>query len=340
MSKTINNSPAQNELGKHKLEDCSHLSTMQAHDQYRTIAKHYQASLQTTPYIKNINCDFITNLVTDKAQRESRLIEEISIYCERGWLIHPINNKKRPLLTDWQNKATTSVDVFMKWVNEWPWANVGVVTGSASNLLILDVDGSEGIESLQHLNLPGAPTVVTARGHHYYFGFPQELHNIPTTRAGLLPGIDTRGRGGYITAPPSVHENGHLYYWSKPLLLGELPKPPDWLIKLLTPQVKVKTFCKMPITLGKQGSHYACIALQKESEAVLMAPVGTRNSRLNQAAFSMGTLVAAGAISIELVADNLASAAKCAGLEYSEIEKTLHSGLSAGMKHPREVSHG
>jgi Bifunctional DNA primase/polymerase, N-terminal len=302
------------------------------------MAKHHQAPLQTTPYIKNLKSNFTSNLIIDKARHESRLMEEISIYCERGWLIHPLNNKKRPLLTDWQNKATTIPKVFMKWINEWPWANVGIVTGSVSNLLILDVDGLEGVNSLQGLNLPESPTVVTARGHHYYFEFPEELYNIPTTRAGLLPGIDTRGRGGYITAPPSLHENGHLYYWSKPLM-GGLPKPPDWLIKLLTPQVK--TFCKMPmLTLGKKGSPYSFTALKKESEAVATAAVGTRNSRLNQAAFSMGTLVAAGAISIELVADHLASAAMSAGLECNEIEKTLQSGLSAGMKHPREVSHG
>ncbi len=302
------------------------------------MAKHYQAPLQTTPYIKNTKCDFTANLVIDKAQRESRLIEEISIYCERGWFIHPLNNKKRPLLTDWQNKATSSLDVFRKWINEWPWANVGIVTGPVSNVLVLDVDGLEGTNSLRGLYLPESPTVVTARGHHYYFKFPKELHNTPTTRAGLLPGIDTRGRGGYITAPPSVHESGHLYYWSN-RLIGELPEPPNWLITRLSPPVKT-SYKKPTITFRKQGSRYACTALIKESEAVAMATIGTRNSRLNKAAFSMGTLIAAGTISIELVADNLASAAMRAGLKCGEIEKTLHSGLSAGMKYPREVSHG
>jgi hypothetical protein len=77
------------------------------------MAKHYQAPLQTTPYIKNIQSNFTVNLVIDKGQRKQQLVEEISIYCERGWLIHPLNNKKRPLLTDWQNKATTSVDILI-----------------------------------------------------------------------------------------------------------------------------------------------------------------------------------------------------------------------------------
>ena len=154
----------------------------------------------------------------------------------------------------------------------------------------------------------------------------------------MLSGIDTRGRGGYVTAPPSIHETGHLYHWSKSLQ-GELPDPPKWLIELLAPPVK-PIYKKPTITFGKKWSHYACAALKKESEAVAMASAGTRNTRLNQAAFSMGTLVAASTISIEVVATSLASAAMSAGLDCDEIEKTLHSGLSAGMKHPREVSHG
>ena len=127
------------------------------------MAKQYQAPLQTTPFIKNHKSNFTTNLAIEKVQSKSRLIEEISIYCERGWFVHPLNTKKRPLLTDWQNKATNCLDVFMKWMNDWPWANVGIVTGCVNNLLVLDIDGQEGIDSIQDLYLPESPTVVTAR---------------------------------------------------------------------------------------------------------------------------------------------------------------------------------
>lgn len=225
----------------------------------------------------------------------------------------------------------------MQWVKAWPNANVGIVTGAVSNLLILDVDGLEGINSMKDLDLPDAPTVVTARGLHYYFKFPQALHNASTTRAGLFPGIDTRGRGGFIVAPPSIHETGHQYYWSRPLD-GELPDAPSWLIQRLSPPVREAY--KTPVIKNGRMSHYARTALMNEASAVASAPQGTRNTRLNQAAFSMGTLIAAGSIELGFVAEALARSALASGLIQSEIKKTLSSGLSAGMRHPREVSHG
>lgn len=268
--------------------------------------------------------------------RYSIIAKEVAIYCKLGWPIHPLNNK-RPILNDWQIKATTNPETFMQWINKYPLANVGVLTGLASNLLVLDVDGMEGIRSLEGLDLPQSPMVVTARGYHYYFKFPKKLINVSTTRSGLLPGIDTRGQGGFITAPPSIHETGYEYHWGIPLI-DDLPVAPEWLTQKLTPVVKsVRT---VPICISEKLSHYVLKALKNESAAVNMAPKGTRNFRLNQAAFSMGTLVAAGVISIETVAEALAAAASNAGLGQAEIERTLCSGLSAGMKSPREVSHG
>lgn len=276
-------------------------------------------------------------MINGDQERIAIIMQEVIGYSARGWAVHPLNNKKRPLLKSWQKKATTNPDIFMQWLQEWPCANVGIVTGNASNLLILDVDGMEGISSLRDLGLAESPTVVTARGHHYYFNFPSSLINISTTRSGLFPGIDTRGRGGYITAPPSVHETGHKYYWSKPLD-GGLPDAPMWLIQRLTPPKR--SAYKIPVYHGEINQRYVQTALRNEALEVAMASNGTRNARLNQAAFSMGTLVAQGGINVECIARTLAQAAINAGLCRREIEKTLYSGLSAGIQHPREVSHG
>ncbi|EHL31226.1 bifunctional DNA primase/polymerase [Legionella drancourtii] len=281
--------------------------------------------------------NYIEKCPTKNEERMFIIMQEVSIYCDRGWAVHPLNKKKRPLLKGWQENATTNPNIFMQWLQKWPWANVGIVTGNISNLLILDVDGGEGINSLRGLDLPVSPIVVTARGHHYYFNCPSILSNVSTTRSGLLSNVDTRGRGGYITAPPSIHETGHQYYWSEPLD-GDLPDAPEWLIQRLLPPVKISY--KMPIFIDRTTSHYARTALLNETTALAAAPPGTRNMRLNQAAFSMGTLVASGCIEINFVAEALARSALSAGLRENEIKKTLSSGLSAGMLHPREVSHG
>lgn len=202
---------------------------------------------------------------------------------------------------------------------------------------MLDIDGIEGANSIEGLYLPEAPTVVTARGHHYYFKFPNILKETSTTRVGLLPGVDTRGRGGFIVAPPSIHPSGHQYQWRNQSY-DFLPDPPAWLIERLTSRKRMSY--KKPVMKSRKLSNYVKTSLRNEYVAVKMAPEGTRNSRLNQAAFSMGTLIAAGLVQINWVAVVLAQAGLNAGLCKSEVEKTLQSGLSAGMKHPREVTHG
>jgi hypothetical protein len=41
-------------------------------------------------------------------------------------------------------------------------------------------------------------------------------------------GLDIRGEGGYILAPPSVHETGHVYCWS--VDCAPMAMAPDWLL--------------------------------------------------------------------------------------------------------------
>ena len=52
-------------------------------------------------------------------------------------------------------------------------------------------------------------------------------------RAGIIPGLDVRGDGGYVVAPPSVHPNGKTYKWEVPLN-GELPELPPELLELIS----------------------------------------------------------------------------------------------------------
>jgi hypothetical protein len=63
--------------------------------------------------------------------------------------------------------------------------------------------------------------------------------------------------------------------------------------------------------------------------------VGTRNARLNEAAFSLGTLVAGGHLAHAEVVAALHGAAIGAGLSVAETQATLDSGLRAGMDKPR-----
>ena len=83
------------------------------------------------------------------------------------------------------------------------------------------------------------------------------------------------------------------------------------------------------------GAGYAQTALNQEIQRVVDATEGTRNDTLNRAAFSLGQLVAGGELDEATVIRELAAAARLAGLEAREIERTIRSGLTSGGHHPR-----
>jgi hypothetical protein len=82
---------------------------------------------------------------------------------------------------------------------------------------------------------------------------------------------------------------------------------------------------------------YGRQALAAECEAVATEPVGHRNHRLNQAAFAVGQLVAGGEIVEAEAVDALAQAGEACGLSAHEVERTIRSGMGAGMQDPRRA---
>lgn len=86
-----------------------------------------------------------------------------------------------------------------------------------------------------------------------------------------------------------------------------------------------------------RASKYAQRALEAELGRLAVAPEGTRNPTLNTAAFSLGQLVASGALDEGAVRDQLTAVALRIGLTATETEKTISSGLGKGMLQPRAV---
>lgn len=92
-----------------------------------------------------------------------------------------------------------------------------------------------------------------------------------------------------------------------------------------------------PPPAGDPGAErWAAAALAAESDELARTAPGTRNARLNHAAFRMGQVVALGYVSELAVADALLIAAQVCGLPPGEAEATLRSGLRAGQAHPRQ----
>jgi putative DNA primase/helicase len=154
----------------------------------------------------------------------------------RDWLVFPcVPGDKQPLTPHGFQDATTDERTLHAWWAKWPDANVAIRTGAASRLLVMDVDGEQGESSLTELEatydkLPATPVCETPRGQHYYFAHPGgEVRN---TAGKLGNGLDTRGDGGYVVAPPSTH-SGKEYRWLCDPDTTPLAQVPAWLLALL-----------------------------------------------------------------------------------------------------------
>ncbi len=173
-------------------------------------------------------------------------IEVVLAYLAAGFSVIPINSPGMPLppgasedkagkipLIDWKEfqLRKPTEDEVRAWWARWPTANPGVVTGALSNIIVVDVDGEEGLATLRTVSpVPPTPRYRTGRGEQLWFRHPGgTVRNF----AKRLPGLDLRGDGGYVVVPPSLHRNGRRYEWVIPLEDSELAPPPLWLLDLV-----------------------------------------------------------------------------------------------------------
>ena len=141
------------------------------------------------------------------------------------WAVFPVSaTTKKPLTPHGCTDAKKDIGAIRSWWKKWPDAGIGIATGAVSGLVVidLDVDENKGIDGRismrewerDHGELPETVMAITGRGgsHLYYSYNGTDIKN----RAGILEGIDVRGEGGYVIAPPSVHPNGTEYQWEYP----------------------------------------------------------------------------------------------------------------------------
>ncbi len=176
----------------------------------------------------------------------NHLLDAALTYAGRGWAVIPLHSPaggacscrnpsctspgKHPRTPHGLKDASTSPEQIRSWWRVWPDANVGVVTGVLSGIVVLDIDGAagdQGIES-EGWNRP-TPTALTGRGRHLFFGHP--MGGPVKNSTALRIGVDVRGDGGYVVAPPSRHASGRTYAWDDEnhlgadLSLAPLPTP-------------------------------------------------------------------------------------------------------------------
>jgi Bifunctional DNA primase/polymerase, N-terminal len=272
-------------------------------------------------------------------------------YAKLGWRVHPchwITNGtcscgepecgsagKHPILTGWPERATTDPTMIDRWWGRSPQANIAVATGAASGILVLDVDGPEGEQSLANLERKHAPlpelypmqwTGGGRGGWQAFFPYP-EGPSIGNSAGRLGPKLDTRGDRGFVLLPPS--RTAQYYRWEtdrSPLALPLEPAP-DWLVELLDrPEPQ-----RQPYSHNGQYSddRYVLKALESELALVASAPKGRRNEQLNESAFNLFRFVIEDRLAPAPIVNSLTGAARHAGLTDGEIRSTIRSAATA-----------
>jgi len=177
----------------------------------------------------------------DKMEMNERNAQVLRL-AAREFRVFPVKPDKTPMVrwkTGMTSAATANVGQVTKWLTKLPECNWAVATGKASQVFVLDIDGSNGLQSFADCCEQAGVDwkavaestlgVRTGKGSHLYFQHPG--HSVRNSARKLAPGLDVRGDGGYVVAPPSRHENGEPYFW----LGGDESKPvttaPDWLLE-------------------------------------------------------------------------------------------------------------
>lgn len=140
------------------------------------------------------------------------LLNDAIEYAELGLSVVPVRRQEKfPHVkwTEFQNRRATEEEL-EAWWEQWPDANVGFITGAISNVVVIDADTPERVKWLRE-NFPTSVFQATGRDSGGLHGFYRPNGQPVKTIAGLLPGVDIKGDGGFSVLAPSVHRSGRLY---------------------------------------------------------------------------------------------------------------------------------
>jgi hypothetical protein len=174
-------------------------------------------------------------------------------YAARGWRIFPavIKGKQKKSHKSAKHSggvnwgATRDPEQIKRDFARWPDAAIGIPTGPDNGFFVLEADtkqgghAHDGMASLQalmaqHGLLPDTRMALSPSGSwHYYFRWP-EGQTVLNSTSQVGPGLDVRGDGGMVIAPPSKRGDG-AYRWISEAPIAEAPQ---WLLDLVAEPTK------------------------------------------------------------------------------------------------------
>ncbi|MCC6344274.1 MAG: bifunctional DNA primase/polymerase [Bryobacterales bacterium] len=197
------------------------------------------------------------------------LLESALEYAHLGLSVIPLHGK-RPYFENWYDVATRDENTIQHWWTQNHNDNIGIVTGIKSQVFVVDVDprngGEDSIDTLftRHGRFPTTWEAMTGSGgRHYYFRMPAfPVGNV----VGFAPGIDIKGTGGQVVAPPSIHpDTGKRYEWDglNDIQDEPLAEAPRWLLDAVRERTESKKATSPPIALKipKGVQHITLVSL-------------------------------------------------------------------------------
>lgn len=133
-------------------------------------------------------------------------------YAEQSIPVFPCRvGEKTPATKNGVLDATTDRGQIDAWWSRMPSANIGLATGFTFDVLDID-DWAHVNGTVEEIIEEGFGFVATPRGGTHVYLRPSGDGN----GTNVVPGVDFRGRGGYVLAPPSMLPNGR-YWWLEPV---------------------------------------------------------------------------------------------------------------------------
>jgi hypothetical protein len=265
--------------------------------------------------------------------RFETIVQELRRYGIRS--LFPVDRTKVPPAKwgPYQTREPTPEE-YTRWFTAFRDYSALVITGVINGIFVVDCDSVEAFEYFEKRGHDETWTVRSREGRlHFYFRHPGfRVRNNNTGK--IFEHLDIKGDGAYVIAPGSVHASGFIYCWDpghSPADI-ELAEAPAWLLELLKPPPERPAEPPKPFT--GTISNYARKARDSELQLAASAPDGQKNQRLNDAAFSLGQLVAGGELHASDVRDSLHTIAR----QWPNVAHsiaTIDRALEAGMQSPR-----
>jgi putative DNA primase/helicase len=177
--------------------------------------------------------------------------DRTSCSCRKVDCRQPAKHPAARLVPHGLKNASKDIATVERWFSDGR-CNIGIATGVTSGIVVLDIDSRhDGYEMLAKLEERHGPLPATWRfltgggGEHILFRHPG-TGKVANSAGALGRGIDVRGDGGYIVAPPSLHVCGRPYAVSvdhhpDDVTLAEMP---PWLSDLLSTTARRKDGAK------------------------------------------------------------------------------------------------